>query len=99
MGDNRMGEKLYRIVFKGELAYGFQLEETRTNLKQLCGYDDATLDRLFSGEPATLKSNLSHVKVQKYKAALDQTGAVCLVEEMPAAANRPAPAANKNVPR
>ncbi len=88
-----MGEKQYRIVFKGELAYGFQLEETRTNLKQLCGYDDATLAQLFSGEPATLKSNLSHEMIQKYKAALDQTGAICVIEEMPAAANKPTPAA------
>jgi membrane associated rhomboid family serine protease len=94
MGEHRMGEKQYRIVFKGELAYGFELEETRTNLKQLCGYDDVTLDRLFSGEPSTLKSNLSHEMVQKFKAALDRTGAVCIVEEMSAASNRPAPAAN-----
>ena len=88
-------EKQYRIVFKGELAYGFLLEETRANLKRLCKYDDATLDKLFSEHPATLKDKLSYDLAQKYRLALDQTGAVCVIEEMSAAAvvKKPAPAA------
>jgi membrane associated rhomboid family serine protease len=84
-----MGEKYYRIVFKGELAYGFALEETRTNLKRLCGYDDSALDNLFSGKPAVLKRNLSLERAQKYKAALDQTGAVCVIEETSTAGQKP----------
>ncbi len=76
-----MSEQQYRIVFSGELAYGFEKEETRGNLKRLCRYSDATLDRLFCGEFKVLKSNLSYEMAQKYKALLDKTGAVCVIEE------------------
>lgn len=78
-----MAEQQYRIVFKGELAYGFELDETRTNLKQLCKYDDATLDKLFSGKTVILKKNLSAAVARQYKNALDTTGACCYVEEIP----------------
>lgn len=43
-----MEEKSYRIVFGGDIAYGFNRAETRANLKRLCKYDDVTLDQLFS---------------------------------------------------
>jgi len=81
-----MGEIRYRIIFKGDLAYGFHREETRENLKRLCKYSDATLDRIFSGKPVTLKDKLPFELAQKYKATLDETGAVCLIEEMQACA-------------
>lgn len=92
MGD----EKQYRIVFNGQIAYGFSRNETRANLYRLCKYDDATLDRLFSGSPAVLKNGLSRDLAAKYKAALDETGAVCTIEEVPetaekAATNPPGP--------
>ena len=78
-----MSEQLFRIVSCGELAYGFENDETRKNLKKLCKYDDATLDRLFSGEPFFLKNKLPLETARKYKDILDRTGAVCLIEEIP----------------
>jgi membrane associated rhomboid family serine protease len=87
MGD----EQQYRIVFRGEMAYGFEQDETRANLKRLCKYDEATLDRLFSGKPVVLKSKLSRDMAGKYKQALDRTGAVCVIEEVPTEAPKPAP--------
>ncbi len=77
-----MSEQLYRIVFKGELAYGFEPTETRNNLKRLCKYNDETLDKLFSGKPFTLKSKILQDVARKYKAAIDQTGAVCEIEKI-----------------
>ncbi len=88
-----MVEKRYRIVFKGELAYGFQLKEIRVNIKELCQYNEATLDKLFSEHPVTLKDHLSHDLANKYKKAFDQTGAVCMIDEIPAAETKSAPAA------
>ena len=84
-----MQQKAYRIVFCGNIAYGFHCAETRANLKRLCKYDDATLDRLFSGTRAILKNNLSHESAQTYKAALDQTGAVCIIEEISTVTTEP----------
>jgi|GEM_PF-278447 len=73
----------YRIVFRGEMSFEFEPEEVRENLRKLCHFDDAYLDRLFCGEPAVLKNNLSLETGQKYKAALDKTGAICHLEVLP----------------
>jgi len=78
-----MSEQQFRIVTRGELAYGFELEETRENLRVLCKFDDATLERLFSGKPFTLKNKIALETARKYKDLLDQTGAVCQIEEIP----------------
>ena len=77
-----MSNKLFRIVCKGELSYGFEVEETRANLKRLCKYDDAILDKLLSGQQITIKSKLDLETAQRYKAALDKTGIVTTVEEV-----------------
>jgi hypothetical protein len=84
-----MSEKLFRITTRGELAYGFEQEETRENLQKLCKFDDATLNRLFSGKPFILKNRLPLATARKYKDILDQTGAVCLIEEIPVVAPIP----------
>jgi hypothetical protein len=93
-----MAEKQYRVVFKGELAWGYRPEETRANLKRLCKYSDATLDKLFSGDPSILKESLSYEMAQKYKDALHQNGAVCIIEEMPADAAQATAAVGKTAP-
>jgi membrane associated rhomboid family serine protease len=77
-----MSNNLFRIVCRGELAYGFEVEETRANLKRLCKYNDATLDKLLSGQKITIKSKLDLETAQRYKAALDKTGIVTTVEEI-----------------
>jgi len=84
-----MSEKQYRIVFRGELAYGFEMEEARANLKRLCQYNDSTLDKLFSSGSSVLKTKLSYETAKKYKAALDGTGAVCVIEDDVASAGNP----------
>lgn len=84
-----MSEKLFRITTRGELAYDFEHEKTRENLQKLCKFDDATLDRLFSGKPFILKNRLPLATARKYKDILDQTGAVCLIEEIPVVAQAP----------
>lgn len=87
----RMSNKLFRIICQGELSYGFEVEEARTNLKRLCKYDDTTLDKLLSGQQITIKSKLDHETAQKYKKVLDKTGIVTMVEELlPAKSASPA---------
>jgi len=73
----------HRIVFKGEMSFEYDQDEVRENLRKLCRFDDAALDRLFSGELAVLKNNIDRETAQKYKAALDKTGAICTIEELP----------------
>ena len=71
------GGELYRVVFRGEISLEFSAEEVRTNLKQLCRYEDRTLDRLFSGKPVVIKDRIQLTTARQYKEALDRTGALC----------------------
>jgi uncharacterized membrane protein YhaH (DUF805 family) len=87
-----MSEERYRIVFRGALAYGFGVEEVRANLERLCRYDAATLDKVFSGKTFVLKSNLDAATAERYREALEKTGAVCEVEPVPSSAPAPRPA-------
>lgn len=82
---NADSAELYRVVFKGELAYGFERAEVRCNLKRLCKYDDLALDRFFAGRPVVVKDKLPLHIARQYKEALDRTGVVCLIENVPVA--------------
>lgn len=84
-----MSEQRYKIIFRGEIAYGYTIDEVKANLRELCRYDQPTLEKLFSGNATILKSKIDETTARKYKAALDRTGAVCRIEPM--APPRPAP--------
>jgi membrane associated rhomboid family serine protease len=75
-------EERFKIVFRGELAYGFTAEEVKTNLQNLCRFDRPGVERLFTGKAMTLKSGLDAAEARRYKAALDKTGAVVSVERL-----------------
>jgi len=75
-----MTESLYKITFSGNLLYGFKADEVRANLARLGKYDEKTLDKLFSGREIILKKNLPLETAERYKAALDKTGARCEIK-------------------
>jgi len=89
-----MNEKLFRITFSGDLAYGYEMDEARAKVKRLCKFDDTKLDAFFSGKKITVKNKLTHELARKYKDALDQTGIVTCIEEL-LPAKRPVPAPPK----
>lgn len=93
-----MQEPRYRIVFRGQIAFGFERDEVRNNLKNLCRFDEERVERLLAGG-GILKSDLDAVTAGKYLAVLERTGALCTLEPLPsptpqaavAVANAPAP--------
>jgi len=94
-----MSEQRYRIVFRGGLRYGFEVEEVKQNLQRLCRYDQATVDKLFDGRCSVLKSGLDEAGARRYQAALDRTGAEVAIETMPVAAPAVAVAKNFRCPK
>ena len=88
-----MSEKRYRLVFRGQLAFGFETEEVKANLQQLCRFDRERVERLFSCREAVLKSGLPLGEARRYQEALEHAGALISLEERPAADPRSAPAA------
>jgi len=65
----------YEIVFSGELQPGFNREQVCANLCQLFKTDEARIKPLFSGRRTVLKKGLDLATAEKYRAALERTGA------------------------
>jgi hypothetical protein len=72
----------YRIVFRGELAFGMSQEEVAAQLRERLKFSDAALARFFAGKPVVLKSNLDEETAERYAKALWGAGARCAVEPM-----------------
>lgn len=84
-----MEEERFQIVFRGELAYGFDAEEVKTKLQRLFRCDAAAVERLFARLPATIKSDLDAATAARYRAAMEQAGALCVVEALTSEAAAP----------
>jgi len=95
---SEQSKELYRVVFRGELAFGRSAAEVKAQLKERFKFGEATLDKLFSGKAIVLKSDLDEATAQRYAKAFWETGARCAVEPLTVApqlelARRPAPVA------
>lgn len=75
-----MEEERFQIVFRGELAYGFDGEEVKAKLQKLFRCDAAAVERLFARLPAIIKSDTDAATAARYRAAMEQAGALCVVE-------------------
>lgn len=72
---------MHRIVFTGQVQDGHDREQVRQRVSQLFRISDPKrLDRLFSGEPITLKKDLDSSSARKYQAAIIKAGALVVVE-------------------
>jgi len=95
---SEQSKELYRVVFRGETAFGRSEAEVKERLKARFKFGDATLDKLFSGKAIVLKSDLDEATAQRYAKAFWEAGARCSVEPLTPApqlelARREAPAA------
>jgi membrane associated rhomboid family serine protease len=86
-----MREELYKIVFKGVIGFGYDEEEVKENLQKFCGFDQITVDRLFSGGAFVLKKNLDEMKAKSLCDALQKLGAFTDVAPMERVASAAAP--------
>jgi hypothetical protein len=67
---------MYRIVFHGKVRDGREVASVREQLGKLFRIEDSErLDKLFSGNPVTIKKSLDEAGARKYMAALEKAGA------------------------
>lgn len=78
-----MSEHRFKIVFDGTLLPGVDINTAKLNLAALYKSDVAAVERLFSGQPITLKSDLSQIDAQTYLQALKNTGIDARLEPEP----------------
>lgn len=70
----------YNIVFEGNVADGYRVEEVKENLAALYKVDVQKIDRLFSKPTVVLKSKLDRDSALKYQKAFLKAGAMCKVK-------------------
>lgn len=76
-----MGDNKYRIVFKGEISEGADINEVKRKIGQSFKIDPAKLDELFSGKRMIVKKNSTLEICEKTKEAFERAGAICHIEE------------------
>lgn len=83
-----MDEIRYKIVFNGEIGFGYELAEVKENFHKNCGFSRETVERLFSGGNFILKKDVDEATAHKFRDLLQRQGAFCEVVPL----NAPAPA-------
>lgn len=84
-----MSEQRFQVVFSGQVAEGWSLEQTREQLESLAVLSPSEAQNAFNGTPVVLKSSLNEMQAQRYESALKAAGAVCQLVPRQAESPRP----------
>ena len=76
-----MADVKYKVVFLGEIFPGNQLDQVKSKLANLFKVDIQTIEKIFSGNPHKIKSNLDQGNARKYSYAMAKLGAVTYIEQ------------------
>lgn len=76
-----MTEDLYRVVLQG-YAPGKGEYYIELDFAKLFKIEHEKAKQLFNSLPATIKENITKDQANKYKTAIEKTGAICEVESM-----------------
>ena len=74
-----MSAQRYHVVFKGEIADGYETATVKEQLAALFKVPAATVERMFQGQVVKLKKDVDQPTALKYQAAVERTGARCHV--------------------
>jgi TM2 domain-containing membrane protein YozV len=75
-----MGDKKYRVIFKGDVAAGVQIAEVKQKLAAGFKTDIAKIDKLFSGKRKVIKKDADLETCEKARKAFERAGAICFIE-------------------
>jgi|GEM_PF-1097 len=68
------GVKKYRVLFRGEIADGYEIKKAKENLARFLKTTPTEVERYFSGKPLTLATNLTHSAASSFVAELGKIG-------------------------
>ena len=77
-----MSDARFHVVFAGQLVKGADPATVKANLGRLFKMDAAKVDKLFSGQPVVLKKDADQATAMKFRAALKQAGAECVLKPL-----------------
>ena len=77
-----MSDELFEVAFSGQIKDGADLAQVKAKVGAMFKADETKLAHLFSGKRMVIKKNIDQAMANKYKAALDNAGAVCEVKSL-----------------
>ncbi|GEM_PF-2015863 len=87
-----MKDQLFRIILKGTVREGYDLESVLENLARLFQRDKEKIRGLLTGSPISIGAAVDEVKARKYKLAIEKSGAACSIAPVPQEAKPGKPA-------
>ena len=88
-----MADELFNVIFRGDTVAGHNLVDVKARFAQLFKMDPAKVEGFFAGKPVVLKANCDRATGDKFKAALENAGAIVEVRSVAPAVPVPAPVA------
>ncbi len=79
----------YNVTFSGHLVPGMQVAEVKQNLVRLFKSTEKAIDKLFSGNIATVKKDLNHKVANTYLRAMKKAGAIAELEKIAETSDAP----------
>jgi hypothetical protein len=77
-----MSDELFEVAFSGQIKEGADLSQVKAKVAAMFKADATKLAHLFSGKRMVIKKNIDQAMANKYKAALDNAGAVCEIKSL-----------------
>ena len=77
-----MQSSYHRVIFKGEIFPGYEKRDVIQRVKDLCNFNEETMEKLFSGNVCVMKDRINLQQAHRYKAVLEQTGIVCHIQNL-----------------
>lgn len=90
-----MADELFNVIFRGDVLPGQNLAEVKARFAQLFKMDVAKAEGFFSGKPVVLKPNCDRATADKFKAVLEQAGAMVEIRAVAPAQPVAAPPTSK----
>lgn len=84
-----MADELFNVIFRGDIAPGQTLPDVKARFAQLFKLDAAKLEAYFTGKPVVLKKECDRATADKFKAVLQQAGALVNIKSAIAAVAAP----------
>lgn len=75
-----MRKKHYNLVFYGEIALGYTIDEVKRKLSVHFNTDISEIDRIFADEPFIVKENVDYKTALKSQIIFEWMGAICHIE-------------------
>lgn len=73
---------MFQVVLSGDLARGAQLEDVKHKMAALFKMAAPSVDAMFRKKNQVVKKNIDQATADKYRRAIEKTGAICRVEPM-----------------